>query len=125
MSEAKYKRILLKLSGEALAGDSKKGIDPNVIGEICDEINNALEDKSVIKININDENLSVYPISFILRKEGLCLYGYNEEKARGSHALSFGSSHAQPVQRRWRILPRPTGGTMPSGRHHPNGRHRS
>ena len=38
MSEAKYKRILLILSGEALAGDSKKGIDPNVIGEICDEI---------------------------------------------------------------------------------------
>ena len=38
MSEAKYKRILLKLSGEALAGDSKKGIDPNVIGEISDEI---------------------------------------------------------------------------------------
>ena len=38
MYEAKYKRILLKLSGEALAGDSKKGIDPNVIGEICDEI---------------------------------------------------------------------------------------
>ena len=29
---------MLKLSGEALAGDSKKGIDPNVIGEICDEI---------------------------------------------------------------------------------------
>ena len=38
MSEAKYKRILLKLSGEALAGDSKKGIDPYVIGEICDVI---------------------------------------------------------------------------------------
>ena len=38
MSEAKYKRILLKLSGEALAGDSKKGIDPNVMGEVCDEI---------------------------------------------------------------------------------------
>ena len=38
MSEAKYKRILLKLSGEALAGDSKKVIYPNVIGEICDEI---------------------------------------------------------------------------------------
>ena len=38
MSEARYKRILLKLSGEALAGDSKKGIDPNVIGGICDEI---------------------------------------------------------------------------------------
>ena len=38
MPEAKYKRILLKLSGEALAGDSKRGIDPDVIGKICDEI---------------------------------------------------------------------------------------
>ena len=32
------KRVFLKLSGEALAGDSKKGIDPDVIGKICDEI---------------------------------------------------------------------------------------
>ena len=32
MSEAKYKRILLKLSGEALAGDKKTGIDAEVIG---------------------------------------------------------------------------------------------
>ena len=29
MPEAKYKRILLKLSGEALAGENKTGIDTN------------------------------------------------------------------------------------------------
>jgi len=34
----KYKRILLKLSGEALAGENKTGIDPKVLGSICDEI---------------------------------------------------------------------------------------
>jgi len=33
-----YKRILLKLSGEALMGDGDYGIDPSVIGRIADEI---------------------------------------------------------------------------------------
>lgn len=38
MNEIKYKRVLLKLSGEALAGDQKTGINPEVIGSICDQV---------------------------------------------------------------------------------------
>jgi len=38
MSDIKYKRVLLKLSGEALAGDQKTGINPEVIGKICDQV---------------------------------------------------------------------------------------
>ena len=38
MPEIKYKRILLKLSGEALAGDKKTGVDAEVLGKICDQI---------------------------------------------------------------------------------------
>ena len=39
MSEQlKYQRILLKLSGEALMGESDYGIDPKVIGRLADEI---------------------------------------------------------------------------------------
>ena len=38
MSGLAYKRVLLKLSGEALAGDKKSGIDAEVIGEICDQV---------------------------------------------------------------------------------------
>ena len=34
----KYKRILLKLSGESLAGDKKTGIDFDKVLEICREI---------------------------------------------------------------------------------------
>lgn len=34
----KYKRILLKLSGEALAGEYKTGIDPETVSEVCGEI---------------------------------------------------------------------------------------
>ena len=38
MSEIKYKRVLLKLSGEALAGDQKTGVNPEIIGKICDQV---------------------------------------------------------------------------------------
>ena len=38
MSKPKYKRILLKLSGEALAGEDKTGINIEVVGKICDKI---------------------------------------------------------------------------------------
>ena len=43
MSEAVYKRILLKLSGEALAGDNKTGVYADVIGSICDQIKKVVD----------------------------------------------------------------------------------
>ena len=38
MSEPKYKRVLLKLSGEALAGEARRGLDFDVIGGVCDVV---------------------------------------------------------------------------------------
>ena len=38
MSELKYKRIMLKGSGEALAGDQRRGLDFDVIGQVCSAI---------------------------------------------------------------------------------------
>ncbi|WP_298068622.1 UMP kinase [uncultured Mailhella sp.] len=38
MSELKYRRVLLKLSGEALAGEKGTGIDPETVKTICHEI---------------------------------------------------------------------------------------
>lgn len=38
MSELKYKRVLLKVSGEALAGDAGRGLDFEVIESVCDAI---------------------------------------------------------------------------------------
>ena len=37
LSEAKYKRVLLKLSGEALAGEQKTGVNVELVGQICDK----------------------------------------------------------------------------------------
>lgn len=43
MSEPKYKRVLLKISGEALAGEASRGLDFAVIGEVCDVIARCVE----------------------------------------------------------------------------------
>ena len=42
-NELKYKRIVLKLSGEALAGEKGFGIDPNVVNSIARQIKEVLD----------------------------------------------------------------------------------
>ena len=43
MSEPKYKRVLLKLSGEALAGKRGTGVDVETVGAICDKVKEVVE----------------------------------------------------------------------------------
>ena len=43
MSSIKYKRILLKISGEALAGDAHRGLDFQVINSVCDVIKKCVD----------------------------------------------------------------------------------
>ena len=43
MPETKYKRVLLKLSGEALAGKKGTGVDVETVGAICDKIKEVVE----------------------------------------------------------------------------------
>lgn len=47
--------------------------------EICKEIDRCLDNKSFIQLEIKGNKFEVYPISYVLRKEGLCLYCYREE----------------------------------------------
>ena len=43
MSPIKYKRIMLKVSGEALAGDARRGLDFDVIHGVCEAIKECTE----------------------------------------------------------------------------------
>ncbi len=43
MSQLKYKRIMLKVSGEALAGDKRRGLDFDVIHSVCRSIKECLD----------------------------------------------------------------------------------
>lgn len=52
-----YKRILLKLSGEALMGDNQYGIDPKRLAEYAEEIKNAVDTGLQIAIVIGGGNI--------------------------------------------------------------------
>ena len=56
MSNAKYKRVLLKLSGEMLAGDAKKGIDIPTLDRICEQVKKLIEDDIQVAIVVGGGN---------------------------------------------------------------------
>ena len=56
MSQLAYRRVLLKLSGEALMGDEDYGIDPKVIGRLAREVIEAREAGAEIALVIGGGN---------------------------------------------------------------------
>jgi uridylate kinase len=52
-----YKRVLLKLSGEALAGEQKYGIDPQTITSIAAEIKAVVESGTQMALVIGGGNI--------------------------------------------------------------------
>lgn len=50
----------------------------DIKSKVCGEIDKALDSTSFLEIETKDEKFSVIPISYVLRKEGLCLYCYNK-----------------------------------------------
>ncbi|MDR3240757.1 MAG: UMP kinase [Lactobacillaceae bacterium] len=57
MADVKYKRVLLKLSGEAMAGKTGYGIDPQTVNDIAAEIKEVYELGVEIAIVIGGGNL--------------------------------------------------------------------
>lgn len=55
--EIKYRRVLIKLSGEALAGEKKTGIDPDTVCAVCGEIGQALKMGAEIALVIGGGNI--------------------------------------------------------------------
>ena len=56
MPENKYKRVLLKLSGEALAGKNKVGIDTETVEKICDQIKELVKMKTEVAVVVGGGN---------------------------------------------------------------------
>ena len=75
MSALKYRRVLLKLSGEALMGDCEYGIDPKVINGMAKEIIEAQQAGAEIGVVIGGGN--------IFRGAGLAANGM--DRVTGDH----------------------------------------
>ena len=56
MDTPKYKRVLIKISGEALAGDKKFGLNFDVIGPVCDVIQRCVEIGTQVGIVVGGGN---------------------------------------------------------------------
>ena len=56
-NEYQYKRVLLKLSGEALAGDLGYGIDPKVVDDLADEIAEIVHDGVQLAVVVGGGNI--------------------------------------------------------------------
>jgi uridylate kinase len=74
-ADAKYKRILLKLSGEALLGDADYGIDPKVLTRLAREIIDVQRGGTEVGVVIGGGN--------IFRGEGLAASGM--DRVTGDH----------------------------------------
>jgi len=74
-ADAKYKRILLKLSGEALLGDADYGIDPKVLTRLAREIIDVQRAGTEVGVVIGGGN--------IFRGEGLAASGM--DRVTGDH----------------------------------------
>jgi len=57
MKSSKFNRILLKMSGEILAGDHKFGIDPSITSNLAQQVNKALSHDVQIGIVIGGGNI--------------------------------------------------------------------
>ena len=57
MSQLAYRRVLLKLSGEALMGDEDYGIDPKVIGRLAREVIEAQQAGAEVALVIGGGNI--------------------------------------------------------------------
>jgi len=57
MSRPKYKRVLLKISGEALSNEGQTGIDPVILGRLADEIKEIIEMGVELAIVIGGGNI--------------------------------------------------------------------
>jgi uridylate kinase len=75
MSQLAYRRVLLKLSGEALMGDADYGIDPAMIGRLAAEVIEAQEAGAEIALVIGGGN--------IFRGAGLAAAGM--DRVTGDH----------------------------------------
>ena len=69
MSEYVYKRVLLKLSGEALMGSAGYGIDPTVVDRLAQQIKQLHEDGVEVGIVVGGGNMNALALQDAFERE--------------------------------------------------------
>ena len=112
MSEPKYHRVLLKISGEALAGEAHRGLDFDVIGGVCDVVKKCVEAGVQIGIVVGGGNFW----------RGLKDGGDRMERTRADHMGMLATVHQRLSGRRLPRAARRGGARADGHRHEPDRR---
>lgn len=70
-SDYKYKRVLLKLSGEALMGEAGYGIDPKVVEELAVQIKEIVDDGIQLAVTVGGRQYLPWSC-WLCRRHGSC-----------------------------------------------------
>jgi uridylate kinase len=73
--QPKYKRVLLKLSGEALAGTQGFGLNEDVLSEISDTIKKCIDNNIPVVLSITNDGRGYY------KNHSVTVVGYRIYKA--------------------------------------------
>ena len=89
MSKAKYKRVIIKLSGEALAGKQGFGLDEQVISRVVDQIAEVKDSDNIAEIGLGLNPACLFNGDF-----------EEEKKARGTCHIAMGNGYyyGQPAR---------------------------
>ncbi|MEN8076135.1 HTH domain-containing protein [Clostridioides difficile] len=77
IDESKFFETLDKLKERFIVDLYEEKFDTQ--SNICKAIDKALDNKSFIEIETKDDKRTIFPISYVLRKEGLCLYYWSDD----------------------------------------------
>lgn len=76
VDESKFFEILDKFKERFIVDLYEEKFDTK--SDICKTIDIALDNKYFIEIETRNDKISIFPISYVLRKEGLCLYYWSD-----------------------------------------------
>ena len=57
MSESKYKRVLLKMSGEVLMGENQFGLDPETVNRVAEDIKQVVQNGTEVCVVVGAGNI--------------------------------------------------------------------
>ena len=101
MAKPVYKRVLLKISGEALAGDKHTGLDFEVIGQVCDVIKECLDMGVQVGLVVGGGNSAAEDALLLSRIAEKVILVHRRDTLRATKVYHQPLMEAENVEFRW------------------------
>ena len=101
MEKPVYHRVLLKISGEALAGDKHSGLDFEVIGQVCDVIKKCLDMGVQVGLVVGGGNSAAADAMLLSRIAKKVILVHRRDTLRATKVYHAPLMQAENIEFRW------------------------